>query len=143
MLKIGELPAIASILCGLLCLAGCKSESSVSVEGVVKLDNKPLADATVMFSPTRANAPGPFVGTTDREGRFALRPVGKEQAGTAPGDYMVMITTVKSAPNDPDGLAPKQKEIVPGAFTDGSKRFNVPAGGTKDANFDIKTTLAR
>ena len=143
MLKVGSWTVIPSVLCGLLCLAGCKSKASVPVEGNVKLNNKPLADAAVVFSPSRANGPGPFIGTTDREGHFSLGPVGKERGGAAPGTYMVMIATVKSDPNAPDGSQPTQKEIVPAAFNDGSKRFDVSASGTKEANFDIKTSLVR
>src|SRR3954447_12038188 len=139
MRKSGNWPFVAAAMCGMVIAAGCKSESSASVEGVVKLDSKPLADASVTFSPARASGPGPFVGTTDRHGHFTLHPAAKEQGGAAPGEYMVMITTVKPDPNDPDGRNPKQKEVVPPAFTDGSKRFIIPAGGTKEANFDIKT----
>jgi hypothetical protein len=131
------------MLCGLLCIAGCKSEASVPVEGKVTLNNKPLADATVVFSPSRANGPGPFIGITDHDGHFSLGSLGKEQGGAAPGTYMVMITTVKSDPNAPDTAQPTQKEIVPAAFNDGSKRFDVPPTGRKDANFDIKTSSAR
>src|SRR3954447_6182510 len=139
MTKTGALPKLACVIYCVLMIAGCKSESSASVEGVVKLDSKPLPDATVTFSPARASGAGPFVGTTDRDGHFVLHPAAKEQGGAAPGEYMVMITTVKPDPNDPDGRNPKQKEVVPPAFTDGSKRFIIPAGGTKEANFDIKT----
>ena len=134
--------AAPGVLCCLLCLAGCKSEVPVPVEGTVKLNNKPLADATVLFSPSRANGPGPFVGKTNTDGHFSLGPVGKEGAGATPATYMVMITTAKPDPKNPDG-PPLQKELVPAAFNDGSKRFDVPSGGTKEANFDIKSSSAK
>jgi hypothetical protein len=122
-----------------LCL-GCGTSAPVSVAGKVSLDGKPLARATVMFSPSRPNAPGPYVGETDQQGKFALGPTDKPAGGAAPGDYLVFISTVKG---DPTGLemapAPTQKEIVPTAFRDGSTRFTVPEGGTKDANFDMKS----
>ena len=51
--------------------------------GKVTLNNKPLADASVVFSPARGNGPGPFVATTNTEGRFALGPVGKPGGGAA------------------------------------------------------------
>jgi len=143
MFKVGSWTVITSVLCGLLCIAGCKSEASVPVEGNIKLNNKPLANATVVFSPARANGPGPFIGVTDHEGHFSLGPLAKDRGGAAPGTYMVLITTVKSDPNAPDTAQPTQKEIVPAAFNDGSKRFDVPATGTKDVNFDIKTSAAR
>ena len=53
--------------------AGCRRlAETVPVDGKVTLDKKPLANATVMFAPTKANGPGPFVGTTDDQGQFKL-----------------------------------------------------------------------
>ena len=120
--------------------AGCGTSGPVPVEGKVTLDGKPLANAAVTFSPTKAQGPGPFVDETDGEGRFVLGSVGSEGSGAVAGEYMVMITTVKQAPGGmEDSPAPTQKEIVPAAFRDGSKRFTVPEGGVKDANFDMKS----
>jgi hypothetical protein len=132
---------LSIMLCGLFGFAGCRSEALVPVEGKVQLNNKPLAEATVLFSPTRANGAGPFAGTTDREGRFVLGPVGNEKAGAAPGTYIVMITTAKPDPNAPDG-PPLQKELVPAAFNDGSKRYEISASGDKEVIFDIKASPA-
>jgi hypothetical protein len=51
-----------------------------------------------------------------------------------------MIATVLSDPNANEMTpAPTQKEIVPAAWRNGSERFTVPNGGTKDANFNIKS----
>ena len=87
-------------------IAGCKRGRVLApVEGKITLNNKPLADASVVLSPCAGNGPGPFVGTTNTEGRFALGPVGKPGGGAAAADYMVMITTVKQDPNSPDGVA--------------------------------------
>ena len=110
------------------------------VEGRVTLNNKPVADATVLFSPTRGNGPGPFVGTTDSNGQFTLGPVGKPAGGAAVDEYLVMITTVTPDPNVRDGDEPKtsQKEVVPVAYRNGSERYRVPDGGTKEANFEMK-----
>lgn len=138
MLKTELRHVLTCFLCAVWC-AGCKPESPVPVEGVVLLNNKPLADATVLFGPSRASAPGPFVGTTDSAGHFALGSVDKKRQGAAPGSYMIMITTVKFDPNAPEG-PPLRRESVPVGFNDGSKRFEVPPGGTKDANFDIKNS---
>src|SRR5262245_48319780 len=113
---------------GLATCAGCEQKGNlVTAEGIVTLDSKPLADAAVLFSPTRASGPGPFVGTTDSQGKFVLGPVDKPGGGAAAGEYMVMITTVKQDPKSIDGAPadPKQKEVVPAAFRDGSKRFTV------------------
>jgi hypothetical protein len=139
MLSAGQRCVTATFLYGLFVITGCQTQVPVPVEGIVKLNNKPLADATVLFSPARASDPGPFIGTTDNEGRFSLTSPDKKVTGAAPGNYMVMITMVRFDPNAPDG-PPLRKESVPVAFTNGSQRFEVPPGGTKDANFDIKGT---
>jgi len=119
---------------------GCKRAANlVPLEGRVTLDGKPLANATVLLSPTRGNGPGPFTGTTSSDGRFSVGPVGREGMGAAPDDYMLMITTVKPDPNSIDGASPSQKEIVPKKYRDGSERFTVPDAGNKEANFDIKS----
>jgi hypothetical protein len=108
---------------------------TVPVEGKVTLDKKPLANATVMFAPTKANGPGPFVGTTDDQGKFKLGLLESSRAGAAVGEYSVIIATVKSDPNENSIQA--TKEIVPAEYRNGSKKYPVPPGGTKEANFDM------
>jgi hypothetical protein len=118
--------------------AGCGHlGQTVPVEGKVTLDKKPLANATVMFAPTKATGPGPFVGTTDDQGQFKLGVLESSRAGAAVGGYSVIIATVKSDPNENSIQA--KKEIVPAEYRNGSKRYEVPPGGTKEANFDMKS----
>jgi len=125
----------------LACLAvagivGCGGQGTVPVEGRVTLDGRPLPNATVMLSQLKASAPGPFTGTTDAEGKFTLESADKQHSGAAPGEYMVMITTVKSPVGaDEYTPPPTEKEIVPGQWRNGSERYTVPEVGTKDANF--------
>jgi hypothetical protein len=121
-------------------VAGCGGSGAlVPVEGKVTLNNKPLAGASVMFSQSRPNLPGPFVGETDAEGRFQLGPSNSAGGGAAVGEYIVVITTVKQAPGGmEDSPPPTQQEVVPMKYRDGTERFAVPSGGTKDANFDLK-----
>ena len=104
------------------------------VEGIVTLDGKPLTDAVVMFAPGRGNGPGPFMGKTDSAGRFVLGTRDNPHSGAAVGEYSVFIATVMS---DPSELAPPvtQKEIVPDLYRNGSTKFAVPEGGTKEAKF--------
>jgi hypothetical protein len=119
---------------------GCGDEGLVPVEGKVTLDGQPLANATVMFSPLKATGPGPFAGTTDAEGRFAMRNPADDRSGAAVGEYMVFITTVKSDPSGMEGAPPPaQKEVVPDDWRNGSQRYRVPEGGTMDASFDLKS----
>jgi hypothetical protein len=118
-------------------VVGCNGAGAVPVEGRVSLNGQPLANASVMLSPTTASGPGPFVGTTDAEGKFVLGPAGKEGGGAAPGEYTVLITTVKSEPRE-DAPLPTQREVVPAGWRNGSERFTIPAEGTKEANFEMK-----
>ena len=110
---------------------------TVPVEGKVTLDKKPLANATVMFAPTKANGPGPFVGTTNDQGQFKLGRLESSQAGAAVGEYSVIIATVKSDPSE--SSIQIKKEIVPAEYRNGSKKYEVRPGGTTEANFDMKS----
>jgi hypothetical protein len=121
-------------------LVGCGGQGLVPVEGLVTLDDKPLPNGTVILSPTRGTDPGPFSGKTGADGRFALGPAGNEGSGAVAGDYTVMIATVLSSPTANETTPPPtQKEIVPPLWRNGSQRFTVPDGGTKDANFSMKS----
>src|SRR3954466_5512801 len=99
--------------------AGCGGVGGlVPVEGKVTLDNKPLENATVMLAPTKANGPGPFVGTTDSQGHFTLGQLESSRSGASVGDYSVFIATVKS---DAKEASPQvKKEIVPTEYRSGS-----------------------
>src|SRR5436190_10160291 len=104
--------------------AGCTGVGgTVPVEGKVTLDKKPVANATVMFAPTKANGPGPFVGTTDDQGQFKLGLLNSSRAGAVVGGYIVTIATVKSDPNENSIQA--KKEIVPAEYRNGSKKYEI------------------
>jgi hypothetical protein len=120
--------------------AGCGGGGLAPLEGKVTLDGKPLAGATVSFLPTRGGGPGPFVAETDDSGAFALGTVERPRQGAEPGEYFVYIITVKSDPTLMENAPPPtKKEIVPMAFRDGSKRYTVPEGGTKSADFTMSS----
>jgi hypothetical protein len=128
---------LASVV--ILAAGGCGGSVALApVEGVVTLDGQPLADASVSLGPTKATEPGPFVGTTDASGKFTLGAVDNPGGGAAPGEYLVMITTVKQTgsglESDPP---PTQREVVPMAYRDGTTKFTVPAEGTTSANFTM------
>jgi hypothetical protein len=125
----------------LMVASGCGGGGRVApVSGRVTLAGQPLAGAVVTFQPVRAqDADAPTVtgsvGKTDADGRFELRLIEPDKAGAAVGQHRVSISTASSdAANDaqlPTG------ERVPPAWRDGSHTFEVPAGGTAAANFDI------
>jgi hypothetical protein len=118
--------------------AGCGGNGVVPVEGTVTLDGKPLADANIVLAQLRATDPGPFVGKTDAEGKFTLGATTSPGSGAAVGEYRLMITTVTGGTME-DSPLPTEKEVVPGNYRNGSMKFTIPAGGTQDANFDLKT----
>jgi Carboxypeptidase regulatory-like domain len=69
----------------LIGLAGCGGGSKTSpVSGVVLLDGKPVADATVQFVPQEKGRDA--TGQTDKNGEFAIRD------GVVPGEYKVVIS---------------------------------------------------
>jgi hypothetical protein len=122
----------------LVITGGCGGQGVVPVEGRVTLNGQPLANATVVLSPSRGTDPGPFTGKTDADGRFALGAADNERGGAAPGEYMLMIATVMTDPNaDEMTPPPTQKEVVPARWRNGTERYTVPAGGTKEANFEM------
>lgn len=80
-----------SCLAILFACQGCFSGSSVplaDVSGVVSKDGKPVADATVVFSPTDGR---PSSGKTDQEGTFHLQ-FTKDHEGAVLGAHNVTIT---------------------------------------------------
>jgi hypothetical protein len=113
------------------------ASSLVPVSGRVMMDNKPLAHATVQFSPVGkpGGEIGPFaLGTTDAEGRYTLKTVikGKDFEGAAPGKHHVQISLVER------NAAAKGKNgnQVPTKYNRDSKlEFAVPEAGTQAADF--------
>jgi hypothetical protein len=85
-------------------LTGCGSAVSTEyVEGVVTVDGKPVAEATVMFTPVTQGQGAPATGTTDANGVYKLTAVTVGEAkptaegGTLPGDYFVGVIKSVSA----------------------------------------------
>ena len=82
---------------GTSAVVGCgQAGDSSSVKGKVTLDGKPLVGAGVSFALTTAptgRSEGLFVGVTDDQGGFALRPANPTSGGMPAGKYLVSITT--------------------------------------------------
>lgn len=101
---------IALALTLLSLVTGCgKSLSEVS--GTVTLDDKPLEDAFVEFSPTSGR---PSVGRTDEDGHYQLE-YSTSKSGVEAGDHTVRIGTYQEASIDMKTGEPtaKVEEIVP------------------------------
>jgi hypothetical protein len=73
----------------LLLLVGCGKARTSPVEGVVLLDGKPLAGASVMFVPQGTGRDA--TGQTDASGQFAMSTF-QPRDGVIPGSYKVVIS---------------------------------------------------
>jgi hypothetical protein len=134
-------------------LAGCGDGARyVSVSGKVTMNQQPLANATVTFQPIAsegmdAKAFGSFA-LTDAEGNFTLEVSSPTpMKGAAVGKHIVRIGTKPSTINntDSDAVNPGGKgapklaiDPIPTRYNSESQlKFDVPAGGTTAANFDL------
>jgi len=135
-----------------LLLAGCSGggRKIVPVSGMVRVNGQPYPNAIVTFQPIAADKDeNPGRGSsakTGPDGRFTL--VCDGQKGAFTGRHRVRISTdVVSEPtpkegfdSDPNWKPGRMVEIIPPEWHDLSKHeFEVPSGGTDQANFDIET----
>ena len=87
--------------------AGCgpARPGLLPAEGVVMLDGKPLAEASVIFQPTAGGRPA--TGVTDAEGRFKVGTF-KPRDGALPGTHVVTIARSEgTSPSDTRWISPK------------------------------------
>jgi hypothetical protein len=139
-------------LFGLL-LVGCGGAKIVPVSGVVTLDGKPYKNGIVSFQPigsmSNPNVGRGSSGVTDENGKFTLIYDG-DRPGALVGKHRVRIFTklggadTEGEPNRPAAKGEAMFEPIPAEWHEQSeKEFDVPAGGTRKANFDIETGSAR
>lgn len=139
------MPRRLLIAAGMLMLCGCSNEpyAFAPVSGKVTLDGQPLAEAHVSFQPLEGRDPGPgSYGQTNAQGEYALKVVGTDRAGAVVGKHRVAISLTTSGPTakakplaDIPG-APKER--LPAKYNMNSElTYDVPKGGTKEANFDL------
>jgi hypothetical protein len=115
------------------------------------MDGKPLPDVVVTFAPlgTKKNAnPGPTASAvTDAEGRYALE-LDNGEPGAVVGRCRVYINTTleersKVGREEPDAPGPFRtmaRERIPAKYSRHTELiFDVPAGGTDQANFDLRS----
>jgi hypothetical protein len=127
-------------------IPGCGGSGDLSpVAGTVTLDGKPLADATVTFTPLEARKELlPASGVTDSQGRYILWT--EDQAGAAPGRHAVSIVTKpllapgESLPDD-RSLWKLPENPAPDQYADPEKSglsFTVTPEGTDAADFALE-----
>jgi hypothetical protein len=124
---------------------GCGGTNIVPVSGVVKLNDQPLPNATVVFEPdSQEKEPGPGSSAiTDSEGRYSLNLATGAKAGAVIGKHKVSITAYDGDPNavpsSGSDMKVSAKPLVPAEYNVKSTlTFDVPASGTDQANFNLK-----
>jgi hypothetical protein len=131
--------SIALLVLTCVSVAGC-ARRSADVGGLVTLDGQPLKGASVTFLLSTAppgRSEGLFVGVTDEQGRYSLHPASPKGSVMLPGKYLVSFSTTYVEGGTPD-FEPPPPERVPPKYRKGIE-FEVPGGGTSDANFDLTT----
>ncbi|WP_166828300.1 carboxypeptidase-like regulatory domain-containing protein [Thalassoroseus pseudoceratinae] len=126
-------------VCGLTgCGGGSDDMPDVGqVTGVVTLDDAPLADARVYFSPTEGGRTSEAV--TDAEGKYELRYM-RDIMGAKVGQHSVRVTTGSPAVIGDDGKVetPAIPEKVPAKYnTESTLTKEVTAG---DQEIDLPLT---
>lgn len=135
------LAAISATMLG--CGAGI---DAVPVSGVVTVDGKPVENVAVSFTPIQGqSSPGPgSSGVTDAQGRFVLQTIGdKPVHGAVTGKHHVTLF-VSTPPGGADSSYEEQvkraaeaNQVLPPSARDSTLTFDVPAGGTSEANFEF------
>jgi hypothetical protein len=142
---------VAGVAALFLAAGGCGGGPKyVPVSGVVLVDGQPYTKAVVSFQPIgTADNPNPGRGSsayTDENGRFVLK-CDSTIDGARIGRHQVRIMTrgndvIGQLPEggSPDGAPAGKVDPIPAEWNANSKvEFDVPKGGTDQANFDIVT----
>lgn len=144
-------------VCGLmlaLVLAGCGGQQRATVEGVVTLDGKPLADVVVQFIPEPEQGRGatPASAYTDEAGRYRIEASGSGGVCVGPNrvcvsDARLMMPAGGADPSDgTPGAAPKiapRRSRVPEVYSDAARtphRAVAVRAGVQTVDLDLKRT---
>lgn len=120
----------------LLMATGCGGGlDTASVSGVVTLDQKPLPNASVTFTPNTTEGIAPASnGMTDANGRYTLTVTASGEEGAIIGNHIVTIALVgeEKTGEDADVIDPAEDDGLP----DHNLSFDVKPG-QNEANFDL------
>jgi hypothetical protein len=122
-------------------LVGCAQDTSIaSVEGVVRLDGKPLASGTVRFVPTAGRA---ATGSIQSDGSYTLGTY-SDSDGALVGMHQVAIVAYQGLDDARPAYeirTPTSKSLVPERYSavgTSGLTFEVKPGGNR-ADFDLTT----
>ena len=117
-------------------VTGCSKSGLVRVEGIVLLENEPVAEATVLFIPEGGTGQ-PAQGMTDESGKFQLTTF-KENDGARPGAYKVTVTKSVPPPQPPEAEPGDSRSIV--AHFKAIKEHKQEKSPLSSIYADVKTT---
>jgi hypothetical protein len=127
------------VLLAVILGCGTGTPKTVPVSGKVTLDTQPLANADVSFFPTNVEKGKMAVeasGKTDAEGNYSLKLNKGGTPGVPPGNYKVRVSVFDRG----EGTRPPRGQLIlPKYNRETTLTFEVPAGGTQSANFDLSS----
>lgn len=133
-------------LLSLCCLTlGCGWKDDVSmivpVAGTITVHGKPVANVRVQFQPVGGASSSDLglgsLGITDASGQYRLRliDVKRDLDGAVVGRHRVHFSTADPDANPDAGLP--VRSVLPKGFEGREDEFEVPTGGTDQANFSF------
>lgn len=130
-----------TVLSLLLFALGCGNKIA-PVSGQITVDGKPMAGVSVSFQPIAESSsnPGPgSTGKTDELGRYVLQVVGKEpRPGAVVGKHRVSVSLLGGKIIKNGKITKKRKQKIDAIYNSKSELvFEVPPGGTTEANFEV------
>ncbi|MDR2117300.1 MAG: hypothetical protein LBP87_13060 [Planctomycetaceae bacterium] len=135
------------VLCILVfCFSGCGSKT-VSVSGKVTFDGEPGKNITVLFQGELVDGKSPEAafGTTNERGEYSLSLIHSRKRGAIPGNYAVFISWKDSKAEsvniaETTNITNSCPYKIPTRATNGEMIFTVPPEGTKNADFEFRST---
>ena len=130
-----------AVVCILICagFTGCGSGNSLAkVEGIVTLDDKPLADIRVNFQPENRSDEGAMgsFGLTDASGKFVLQTSDSKTQGAAVGRHRVILADklAEDAEDSDAGIRKGPKSRIPARYAREELHFEVKPGVKNQAD---------
>jgi hypothetical protein len=119
-------------ICLLVFSGGCGSDGLVTVTGTVTLDEEPLEDAFIEFTP-QVQGGSMSYGRTDASGHYEMM-FSLNKMGAMPGENIVRITTADVG----DEGAGNTRERVPARYNQNSElRVEVVDGKSNSFDFEL------
>lgn len=148
-MQVSAAARLATVLAAVCISTGCGDSAGYKVapvSGVVTLDGQPAPNVEVTFQPigtTENPNPGPSAsGRADAAGRFSLKTV-RDEPGAVVGKNRVRITTPpppRSGGSDSGVGEEIFRDPIPARYNASTElEFDVPSGGTDQADFPLTT----